>query len=697
MDLLFEIGTEEIPPFYIRPALEALKSGVGASLAKLGIEVARIRAFGTPRRMVLLVDGVDERARDKSETVFGPPADRAFDESGKPTPAATGFAKSQGVDVAELKTGTKGKGEYVCVEKLTKGGLTIDVMGPILKSVLTDGIRFPKSMRWTKEAVRFARPVRWLTYVVDGKLGCDSKGERFSWTGIEAGDKTRGHRFHGKGEFQVKSTAQYLDGLRSNSVIVDHEERRQIVKKLIDEAAASADGSIVQDEELLERVTFTVEFPFAVLGSFSEEFLDMPSEVVVTALREHQDFFSVCNRAGRLMPYFVAVADTGSDPAGKIKQGNERVLKARLDDAHFFWQQDLKDGLNVMAERLTHVVWQEQLGTLSEKSSRVSELARSLSETVGFQVDDTLERAARLFKADLTSLMVREKEFSSLQGTMGREYAGESGEDEEVSVAIYEHYLPRFAGDILPETEAGSMLALADKLDSIVGCFGVGLLPTGSEDPYALRRQAIGVVRILIEKEIHLKLDEACSTSIELYGDKLTAGRDDLREWLWDFFESRIQTLLVDAGNRPDMVASALGGADRTDPVMVATKLEAIKEFEKDERFGKLMTAFKRACNITKGMDGGEVDESLFEDAAEGELYRAYAGILDEFNSAIREKRFRDALQALLELAEPIDVFFDGVMVMAEDEKLKVNRLNLLGAITGLFLTIADFSRLEVG
>jgi glycyl-tRNA synthetase beta chain len=241
------------------------------------------------------------------------------------------------------------------------------------------------------------------------------------------------------------------------------------------------------------------------------------------------------------------------------------------------------------------------------------------------------------------------------------------------------------------------MLALADKLDSIVGCFGVGLLPTGSEDPYALRRQAIGVVRILIGKEIHLKLDEACSTSIELYGDKLTAGRDDLREWLWDFFESRIQTLLVDAGNRPDMVASALGGADHTDPVMVATKLEAIKEFEKDERFGKLMTAFKRACNITKGMDGGEVDESLFEDAAEGELYRAYAGILDEFNSATREKRFRDALQALLELAEPIDVFFDGVMVMAEDEKLKVNRLNLLGAITGLFLTIADFSRLEVG
>lgn len=697
MDLLFEIGTEEIPPSYMRPALEVLKTGVADSLRQLGIEVARIRTFGTPRRMVLLVDGVDERARDRTQTVFGPPTDKAFDQSGKPTPAATGFAKSQGVDVAELRTATKGKGEYVCVEKLTKGGHTVDVMGPILTSMLNDGIRFPKSMRWTREPVRFARPVRWLTYVADGKLGCDSKGERFSWAGIQAGDRTRGHRFLGKGEIQVKSTAQYLDDLRSNAVIVNHEERKQLVKKLIGEAAASADGSVVEDEDLLERVTFTVEFPFAVLGSFSKEFLDMPSEVVITALREHQDFFSVSNRAGRLMPYFVAVANTGSDPAGKIRKGNERVLKARLDDAHFFWQQDLKDGLNVMAGRLDHVVWQEQLGTLSEKSVRVSELARSLSETAGLKVDATLERAARLCKADLTSLMVREKEFSSLQGTMGRAYARESGEDEEVAAAIYEHYLPRFAGDALPETEAGSMLALADKLDSIVGCFGVGLLPTGSEDPYALRRQAIGVVRILMEKGIHLKLDEACSTSIALYGDKLTAGREDLREWLWDFFESRIQTILADAGNRFDMVASALGGAEHTDPVMVATKLEAIKEFEKDERFGKLMTAFKRACNITRGLDAGDVDESLFEDESERELYRTYEGILDRFESATREKRFRDALQALLELAEPIDLFFDRVMVMAEDEKLKSNRLNLLGAITGLFLTIADFSRLEVG
>ncbi|MGD8628716.1 MAG: glycine--tRNA ligase subunit beta, partial [bacterium] len=500
MDLLFEIGTEEIPPSYIRPALEALKSGVKASFDTLGIEFARIRTFGTPRRMVLIVDGVDERARDRRETVFGPPADRAFDSSGKPTPAAVGFAKKHGVDVGELKTGTTDKGEYVCVEKLTKGGMTVDEMGLILMFELNDGITFPKSMRWTSEPVRFARPVRWLTYVVDGKPGRDSSGNSFSWGGIQAGDVTRGHRFHGKGEIKVKSSAQYLDDLKSNSVIVDHEERKLMVKDLIERAAAAADGSIVEDEELLERVTFTVEFPFAVLGDFSKEFLAMPSEVVITALREHQDFFSVCNSAGKLMPYFVAVADTGADPAGKIKLGNERVLKARLDDAHFFWQQDLKDGLSVMAKRLEHVVWQEQLGTLSEKSDRVSRLARSLSDAAGFNVDAALERAASLCKADLTSLMVREKEFSSLQGAMGREYARESGEDEEVAAAIYEHYLPRFAGDDLPETETGSMLAIADKLDSIVGCFGVGLLPTGSEDPYALRRQAIGVVRILMEK-----------------------------------------------------------------------------------------------------------------------------------------------------------------------------------------------------
>jgi glycyl-tRNA synthetase beta chain len=696
VDLLFEIGTEEIPPSYIRPALETLRSGVGSSLATLGIEFARIRTFGTPRRMVLIVDGVDERAKDRKETVFGPPAERAFDQSGNPMPAAAGFAKKHGVDVGDLKTATTDKGEYVCVEKLTRGGLTVDLVGPILQSLLNEGIRFPKSMRWTSEPVRFARPVRWLTYVVDGKPGRDSSGSPFSWGGIQAGDTTRGHRFHGKKEIRVRSSAQYLDDLRSSSVIVDHEERKRMVKDLIEKAASAADGSIVEDEELLERVTFTVEFPFAVLGDFSKEFLGMPSEVVITALREHQDFFSVCNSAGKLMPHFVAVADAGADPAGKIKLGNERVLKARLDDAHFFWQQDLKDGLSAMADRLSHVVWQEQLGTLSEKSERVSGLARALSEKAGFNVDTALERAAHLCKADLTSLMVREKEFSSLQGAMGREYARESGEDEEVAAAIYEHYLPRFAGDALPETEAGQMLALADKLDSIVGCFGVGLLPTGSEDPYALRRQAIGVVRILMEKGIHLKLDEACDVSIELYGDRLTAGVDDLREWLWDFLESRVQTILVDDGNRFDMVASALGGADHTDPVMVATKLEAIKEFEKDERFGKLMTAFKRACNITRGLDAGPVDQSLFEDEAEGNLYGAYNGILDEFEQATRDKRFRDALGALLELAGPIDVFFDRVMVMTEDENLRVNRLNLLGAITGLFLSIADFSRLEV-
>jgi glycyl-tRNA synthetase beta chain len=293
--------------------------------------------------------------------------------------------------------------------------------------------------------------------------------------------------------------------------------------------------------------------------------------------------------------------------------------------------------------------------------------------------------------------MVREKEFSSLQGTMGREYARESGEDEEVAMAIYEHYLPRFSGDQLPRTDAGAILALADKIDSVVGCFGVGLLPTGSEDPYALRRQAIGVVRILMDREIHLKLDEACSAAIDLYGDRLTAGRDDLSEWLWDFFEPRIQTLLVEAGNRPDLVASALGGADHTDPVMVAAKLEAIKEFETDKRFGRLITAFKRACNITRGLAGGRIDPSLFEEDAERNLHDTYIGILDDFNLATGEKRFGDALKALLELAGPIDVFFDTVMVMADDEKLKSNRLNLLTAITGLFLSIGDFSRLEVG
>ena len=705
MELLFEIGTEEIPPSYMRPALEDLASGVRGSLEDLGIDFGEITTLGTPRRLVLIIKDLAEKARDSSDTVFGPPVSAAFDDSGKPTKAALGFAKSQGVDVASLKTAKKGKGDYVCAEKFTKGAPTVDNLGQIFRFELAEGgagIRFPKAMKWEAEGRRFARPIRWLALVIDGKVGADTKGECFTWTGLEAGNVTQGHRFLGGREIKIKSVDQYLKDLETNFVIVDHEKRKQLVRERIAEAAATVGGVVVEDDELLERVTFTVEYPLALAGSFSPAFLEMPGEVIVTALKEHQDFFSVSDGKGDLLPHFVAVANMDKDRSNKIKEGNERVLKARLEDAHFYWHQDLKDGLDTMAARLADVVWQEQLGTLKAKSERVSKIAEKLVQLTGLSNATKVKRTAELCKADLTSLMVREKEFASLQGLMGKEYAAASGEDREVAAAIFEHYLPRFAGDILPSTPTGTVLALADKLDTLVGCFGAGMIPTGSQDPYGLRRQATGLVRILAEKGIDLDVEALIRFWIDAFGGILPAKDDDLQFRVVDFIEQRVETLMVDEGYRVDMVRAVAGGGS-LNPAQIRKKLEDIHEFEPDPRFAVVMTAFNRAYNITmdvrKQVDEGEatVDRALLKEDAERNLYTSYQTILQGFADLVGEERYRDAMALLLELSSPIDVFFDEVMVMDKDEKLKRNRLHLLGNITALFLKIADFSQLEVG
>jgi glycyl-tRNA synthetase beta chain len=693
MELLFEIGTEEVPPLYIRPALKTLEASVGASLTKLGIEFASARTFGTPRRLVLVFEGLAERGKDIKQKVFGPPVAAAFDGSGAPTQAAIGFAKSQQVEVGDLGRGMKGKGEYLCVEKLQVGCSARDQMPSVLAAALGE-MAFPKTMKWETEGRRFARPVRWLVLVADGKVMEDAKGGRLAWAGLTAGGTTRGHRFLGSQAIPVTSFKQYTEDLRRNHVIVDHEERKRLVREGVEKAAASVGGRVVEDEDLLERVTFTVEYPLALAGSFSPKFLEMPRDVIVTALKEHQEFFSVGDGVGSLLPHFVAVANMDQDRASKIRLGNERVLEARLADAHFYWEQDLKDGLDVMAARLANVVWQEALGTLAEKAVRLADLALAISRATGLAEPAKLERACLVAKADLTSLMVREKEFASLQGAMGREYARASGEDGEVAEAVFEHYLPRFAGDVLPETATGTVLALADKIDSLVGCFGVGLAPTGSEDPYGLRRQATGFVRILSEKAIHLSMDDLISRSMSLYGKRLTVAPDRLRADVLAFLRQRIATLLVDGGARADLVDSVLE-AGMDDPALVTVRLAAVKEFEADPRFGLLVTAFKRAFNITKGEVTGEVNESLFEHQAEGDLHSRYKALVPAFDSLIASRRFGEAMDLLLELAGPIDTFFTSVMVMAEDRQVRQNRLNLLGGITRSFLAIANFARME--
>ncbi len=661
------------------------KTAGGLRAARL--ECSRIRCFGTPRRLAVLVEGLAARQSRSSEVVFGPPARAAFDEAGRPTRAAEGFARRHGVDVSDLRVEKKDKGEYVCVEKTYAGKPAAEVVPGVLLDVLS-GISFPRTMRWEESRTLFARPVRWLVALLDDEV------VPMRWAGLEAGGKTRGHRFLSPGEFEIKSSGDYARVLEDLHVIADHEERKRLVAAMVAEAASAAGGRVVDDDDLLETVTFEVEYPLAVLGSFDPGFLDMPGEVVRIAMKEHQNFFSVEDGEGRLLPRFVAVANTASDPRGYISRGNERVLRARLADALFYWQEDRKTGLDDMAARLETVVWQESLGTVADKSRRIAALARAVSLATGLSEPATVERTALLAKADLTSLMVREKELSSLQGYMGAKYAEASGEPPEVSRGIFEHYLPRFADDVLPESECGTVVSLADKVDTLAGCFGVGLMPTGSEDPYALRRQATGVARILIEKGIHISLGGTFREAIALYGDRLTCDPVRLEADLLDFMTQRVGNLLTERGFRHDLVAAVLG-AGIDDPALIMKRIDAVEKFERNENFPSLIRAFKRAHNITRGGYEGAPDPALFQDDAERALHDAFKRLHPDYEAHMLEKDFGRALDLLSELAGPIDVFFDKVLVMAEDEALRTNRLKLLGGITRLFLAIADFSRLE--
>ena len=687
MELLFEIGTEEIPSTYVGPALAQTRTLAETALGEAGLGFSGLRVAGTPRRIVLVVEGLAERQKDSTEVFWGPPVKAAYDAEGKPTAAATGFAKGQGVDTAALRRGQRGKSEYVYVERKIEGAGAAQVMPPVLDS-LVRRITFPKTMRWESSGMRFARPIRWVVALLDGHVLPLSIGD------VTSGNWTMGHRLLANHRVEVASARDYFSKMEKAFVIVDHEERRRLVETRIAEAARLVKGEVVPDSELLERVTFMVEWPLAILGHFDPKFLKMPKDVTVTALREHQDFFSVRGSNGDLLPHFVAVANLDRDRSGKVKAGNERVLNARLEDALFYWNEDVRDGLEKMAQRLEQVVWQERLGTVAQKTRRVADLALDISRSAGLGNPSVLKRAALFSKADLTSQMVREKEFSSLQGVMGREYAAAAGEPAEVARAISEHYLPRFADDLLPESPDGTVLALADRVDTIVGYLGVGLLPTGSEDPYGLRRQATGVVRILMERGMHIPLGAVVRRAIGLYGETLAADESQVAETFFGFLRLRLENLLVEKGYAADIVNAALD-AGIEDPADVAKKVEALKEFRSDAAFDALATGFKRAYNITKAGIEGEPAEGLFESEAETALYKSYLSILPEFEKLLVDHRYLECFRLLAGLAAPINQFFESVMVMSDREEIRQNRLRLLSRITQLFLGIANLSRME--
>ena len=683
-ELLLEIGTEEIPSGFIPRALGEMKALLGKEFQTYRLAFKEIRSMGTPRRLVLTATGVTPVQEGRVIEVIGPGKSIAFDKQGQPTKAALGFAKGQGIAVEQLKIVKTDKGEYVCARREEQGQETIHLL-PTLLPRLISSLSFPKSMRWMDLENSFARPIHWILCLFDGKVVPLQVGN------ISSGNLSRGHRFMAPGSFQVKDLPDYLRRLKNSFVILNPEERKEFILTEINKAADEVFGHLLSDPDLLEIVTFLVEYPVSIRGSFSKEFLSLPREVLISAMREHQRYFSIVDAEGNLLPYFVTVSNTKPKDLNVVARGNERVLHARLSDAKFFFMEDQKIPLIQRLEGLKKVVFHSKLGTSYEKVMRLSRLADFLIGSVAPEQRQTVERASLLCKGDLITGMVGE--FPSLQGIMGQVYARLSGEKEEAALAIFEHYLPTTAGGPLPSSHPGAVLSIADKLDTIVGCFGMGLVPTGTADPYALRRQTLGIIHIILEKKYSLSLSTLLERSIALLAEKIERPPQEIKANVLEFFKGRMQNLLHSQGLSPDVIDAALAvGFD--DLVDLRERAKALHDLKQVPDFEPLAIAFKRVVNISKAHIPGEVDTGQFENSCEQALFEAYGEIGKKAEEKIFRKDYPSALKELSFLRGPVDEFFNGVLVMAEDEKIRNNRLSLLRKIAALFFKIGDFSKI---
>jgi glycyl-tRNA synthetase beta chain len=685
-NLLLEIGTEEIPARFIPGALKALADLARERFSQNRLIHGEIKTMGTPRRLALLVDTLAAVQADQEETVMGPPRSAAFDGEGKPTKVALGFAKAKGVALEDLEEMETPKGVYLGIRKIIQGRAAEAVLSEMLPQLILD-LPFPKYMRWGSSTIRFARPIHWIVALL-GKSVIP-----FAMDGIVSGRCTYGHRFNAPQGIDLADPGEYVARLREGGVMVEPNEREGLLRQEIDRLAEKAGGRIVADQELVREINFLVEYPEPVCGGFNPDFLQLPPEVLVTSMKEHQRYFPLWDDKGQLLPRFIAVNNTRVKDKEKVIKGHEKVLRARLSDARFFFREDLKEPLGNKVEALKGVVFHSRLGTSYEKVERVETLAGYLASLLAPGKEDSVKRCARLCKADLTSLMVGE--FPSLQGIMGREYALKTKELYEISQGIYEHYLPLSATGALPKTDAGALVSLADRLDTLAGFFGIGQIPTGSADPYALRRHAQAVVLIIWDKAYPVSLDRVIDKALAGYGNKFKQEPAAIKASLMAFFALRLQHLLEGEGlNRETIEAVLAIGWD--DFGEVRLRARALGEFQAHPDFPSLATGCKRALNILKGVtlsEVGTVDPQLLSEAQEKQLYE---NVLEKevlLGGLLEKKDYGEYLIQLAQLRPAIDAFFDQVLVMAPEEGVRKNRLALLFKLTSFFNRFALFSK----
>ncbi|KZZ45203.1 glycine--tRNA ligase subunit beta [Thalassolituus sp. HI0120] len=684
-NFLVELGTEELPPTQLKKLSDAFTAGIEDGLKEAGLANGTdVISFASPRRLTVVVNNLAEKQDDRDDVLWGPPAKIAFDADGKPTKAAEGFAKKAGIDLADA-TEENGK---LKVSRRIEGKATTELLEGIVQTSL-DKLPIAKRMRWGSSRNEFVRPVQWLVMlfgeqVVEAEI-----------LGAKSGNQSRGHRFHANKEITINSSADYQQAMRDAFVIVDYNERKELIRQQVTAKGEEVGGIAIIDEDLLDEVTGLNEWPTALAGNFDEDFLRVPSEALVSSMKEHQKYFHVEDKDGKLKPIFITLTNIESKDPKQVIEGNEKVIRPRLADAAFFWDTDRKKTLESRYEKLDTIVWVNKLGTLKAKTDRIGALANKVATAIG--ADNALaQRAAKLCKTDLLTDMVYE--FTDLQGIAGTYYAQGDGEHADVAAAMQEQYMPAFAGDELPATQAGLCVALADRIDSLVGLFGLGQIPTGSKDPFALRRASLGVLRILVEKEVDIDLGQLIDWALDANWE--TAPKAETKATLIEYMLERFSAWYKDEGISAEVFQSvrALGLSNALD---INNRVQAVNSFSAMEEAQALAAANKRVSNILAKNGGeavtAEVDANLLSEDAEKVMAAQVAEKQTEVQPLLADAKYKEALAALAGLRDSVDAFFDNVMVMADDEAVKNNRLALLKQLQGLFIAIADISLLQQG